>query len=227
MLIEHTVHSTIAGSAEAHHRIANHLALLGGVIRHRRGEFTQAEAVDAARVRDVLTDLSVRLDAISTLHKVLSSNFDDRIGVVRLVGEVCAQIRAIFPPGQVMLSMDCNCAAEVGGDHAAYLGRVVSEMLTNAVKYAHPSGVPVQIHVTCRQNKEWVCVEIADDGVGLPENFNPLSDGGLGFQFMRDAADTLGGRIEFDNTPTGLISRLFIPIALDDSNNVLAFKAHA
>jgi two-component sensor histidine kinase len=83
------------------------------------------------------------------------------------------------------------------------LGMLISELITNSVKYAHPTGVPVQIEISCRQNGGRLTIEIADDGIGLPENFDPTKDGGLGLRIVRSLAVQLGASVRFDSNELG------------------------
>ena len=51
---------------------------------------------------------------------------------------------------------------------------IICEIMTNAMKYAHPAGVPkVHMKVVCRfpLPDGSLFVSVSDDGVGLPEGF--------------------------------------------------------
>jgi two-component sensor histidine kinase len=97
-------------------------------------------------------------------------------------------------------------------DYGAGIGLLVAEAMTNAFKYSHPSGVPGTSTVTARRGRGLV-IEIADDGVGLPESFDPNNGKSAGFRVMRAAADQVRGRLSFEQTPLGLRVRLEIPAA--------------
>jgi two-component sensor histidine kinase len=56
-------------------------------------------------------------------------------------------------------------------------------------------------------------IEIADDGVGLPEGFDPNNGKSTGFRVMRAAADQVRGRLSFEQTPLELCVRLELPAA--------------
>ncbi len=92
---------------------------------------------------------------------------------------------------------------------------LMSELVTNAVKYAHPTGLPAQIEVVCRQTARDLIIEIADDGIGLPENFDPLTDGGLGFRIVRSLASQLGATVRFDSDALGTRVQLKLPVSRD------------
>jgi two-component sensor histidine kinase len=56
-----------------------------------------------------------------------------------------------------------------------------------------------------------LAIEIADDGVGLPEGFDPTVSSGKGLRLMRALAEQLGGRLDFEQGPIGLSVRLEVP----------------
>src|SRR5262249_40355038 len=91
-------------------------------------------------------------------------------------------------------------------DHSrlAALGMLTSEAIINALKHAHPAGVEGEIIVGLRKIGGDYVLVIEDDGVGLPDGFNPASDGGLGFRTMRQLAMQLKGRLSHRSSPLGL-----------------------
>jgi two-component sensor histidine kinase len=52
---------------------------------------------------------------------------------------------------------------------------------------------------------------ISDDGVGLPEGFDPAQAGGMGFKVMRSLAAEVGGELQIQSTHLGLSFRLSMP----------------
>jgi PAS domain S-box-containing protein len=90
---------------------------------------------------------------------------------------------------------------------------IVSEAVTNAIRYAHPTGIAGRITVTCSLVSEaGVTIEVTDDGVGLPEGFDPATDGGTGFRVMRALSQRLGAALAFESTSLGLRVSLRVPV---------------
>ena len=95
---------------------------------------------------------------------------------------------------------------------ALSVGFVVGEAVTNAVKYAHPAGAPGVVALDCQRLPDGsTIVRVCDDGVGLPQDFDPDADGGLGMRMMRSLAKQLGGALEFVSHATGLTVELRLP----------------
>lgn len=91
---------------------------------------------------------------------------------------------------------------------------IVTEAITNAIEYAHPTGVPGKIVVSCQQDlKGAIAVHVTDDGVGLPENFNAAADGNTGFRLMRACCERLSATLMLKSTSLGLDVSLSIPRA--------------
>ena len=103
-----------------------------------------------------------------------------------------------------------NCV--VRSDIAAMVVLIVKEAVTNAIKFAHPAGVLGTITIACRQHRSGtIAIEVADDGVGLPENFDPALSGNTGFRIMRALSERLRATLVFRSTSLGLHIRLQVP----------------
>jgi two-component sensor histidine kinase len=92
------------------------------------------------------------------------------------------------------------------------IGFIVVELVTNAVKYAHPTGVAGEIKVACAQDPDGtITVAVSDDGVGLPEGMDPMKADSLGLRIVRSLAAQLGARVSFAHDALGLSCVLQIP----------------
>jgi signal transduction histidine kinase len=98
--------------------------------------------------------------------------------------------------------------------YASLLRRAIGNVVENALKYSPPES---QVLVSCRANGDGAEVEIADQGIGIPEHigsnlFNPfyrapnvgnIRGTGLGLAICKEATDRLGGTITYDPNPAG------------------------
>ena len=65
------------------------------------------------------------------------------------------------------------------------LGFIVVELVTNAVKYAHPTGVAGEIRCDVSSAPDGrITVEVSDDVVGLPEGMDPMKASSLGLRVV-------------------------------------------
>jgi len=153
----------------------------------------------------ILQDIRFRIEVTADLHKLLASSPDDKINLGNFIGDICQALQTIGTGERLELGVVCRCAESVEPGVALPIGLLIAELVTNSAKYAHPTGLPVKIRLDCETESTggfWLHFE--DDGVGLPENFDPRTDGGLGFRLMRAIADNLKATLTFDHDELGL-----------------------
>lgn len=201
-------------ASEARHRVGNSLALIAGIVRmHGRSIARRTSPVPIEDVRRVLDEVGLRLEAVGRLHRRLapceSAETIDLAGYVRDVAQ--SAIDSLSFEGQTRLSFDISAPCPVPSNTALLIGLCVNELLMNAIKHAHPSGVAGQVMVGCNRSSGWIVVEIADDGIGFPEGFRPATDGTAGLQLVRLLAGQLGAPLVFRDTGIGVSARLSVP----------------
>jgi|SRR5215211_5025874 len=202
------------GMAEADHRIANNLASLSGVIRlQRNGISKSGKTFTTEQVCMLLDDIHARIEVTAKLHKSLAqAGNGNGVNLGNFLEEISEMISTLSPKGKMDLTVDNDCGGCIDPRHALHAGLITAELLTNACKYAHPAGLVVKVNVRCETKDDGsFMVEVTDDGVGFPENFDPSSDGGLGFQLMRALASGLNAELQFEHDSLGVRARLIKP----------------
>jgi two-component sensor histidine kinase len=206
------IEGEVVGMAEADHRIANNLASLSGVIRLQRNAISRSNqpTFTTEQVCMLLDDIGARIEVTAKLHKSLAQAVNGNgVNLGDFLQEISEMIGTLGPNGKMDLTIDRCCDGHVDPRHALHAGLITAELLTNASKYAHPTGLPVKVHIRCETGDDGsFMVEVTDDGVGFPENFDPATDGGLGFQLMRALANGLGAELQFEHSSLGVCGRL-------------------
>jgi two-component sensor histidine kinase len=199
---------------EAHHRIANNLALIAGFVRLQASKISKdGKPLSAADACLVLEEVEVRIQTVGRLHHLLAVREPgaqvDVAEYLRAIGGILSQ--SVCNTRSVDLSCDARTCM-VSPQGAALLGLIVTELVTNSVKYAHPAGTRGRVSVLCRKDRDGgVVLSVSDDGVGLPEGFDPRVDGGLGLRVIRSLADQLDAELQFDSGPLGLTVTVTAP----------------
>jgi two-component sensor histidine kinase len=204
--------------AEANHRVANSLALLGGLVRMQaRAVGKNIQPHSNAEIRLLFDGIAARIATIGQLHRLLACTPAEGTFVLDAhLRDVCANLVTAFSSEQQPVRIehhgtDCLVLTR----HVQPITLIVCEILTNAMKYAHPSGLPVQLTVRCESRGDGALfISIGDDGVGLPEGFNPQEDGGIGFQIIRALATEMGAQLDILSDNLGVVVQLTVPQAL-------------
>jgi two-component sensor histidine kinase len=96
---------------------------------------------------------------------------------------------------------------QIPADVAVPLSLIVNELVTNALKYAFPAGTPGTIGISCQATDENVFVlTVADDGVGLPPDFDLNRSESLGMRLVQGLTEQLSGSVEFSPAEPGAAS---------------------
>jgi two-component sensor histidine kinase len=100
----------------------------------------------------------------------------------------------------------------VGTEKVLPLCLIVTEVVTNSLKYSHPAGVPGKLVLGCRNGSDGsLLIEVGDDGIGLPEGFEFADHGGIGSRTIRVLAKQLGAEVSLESRPIGSWFKLRLP----------------
>jgi two-component sensor histidine kinase len=200
---------------ESNHRIANNLTLIAGLLRLQAADVAKAgQPLSAADACLLLEEVGGRIETVGRLHRLLAdAGRGESLDLHQFLHDIAeAAIGSMSRAGDMTLGAAMGDACTIPAHQALPIGFVVGELVTNAVKYSHPAGVKGCIKLSCHKRPEGaVLIQIADDGVGLPEGFDPKKDGGLGMRMVRMLADQLRASLSFEATGIGLTVRLLIP----------------
>jgi two-component sensor histidine kinase len=201
--------------AESNHRIANHLAMIAGLMRSQGARiFEKQQTMTVHEVRLTLEEYAARLETVGKVHRMLSHSDEGApIELDAYLGGVAERmLSSLSFTGEIELSCELRSGCAVPSEKATTLGLLVGEFVTNAVKYAHPAGVAGRISVAASMTRDGsISINVSDDGVGLPEGLDPLDGGGMGLRIIKGLAAKLGATISFDNHGLGLSCTVLVP----------------
>lgn len=176
---------------EVNHRVANSLALVAALVR------MQASAVSDPTARDALSETQARISAIAGLHRRLYTSDDVRSVsldsyLATLAEELDTTMKESGNASRVRLDLE---PVSIPTDRAVSVGMIVTELLTNAYKYAYPDGAAGEVRVIMRRHSERSAVlTVEDDGVGWDGTGEPKGTG-LGTRIVSAMATQLGTSI--------------------------------
>ena len=184
--------------AEVNHRVANSLQIVSAMVR------MQASALGDAAAKHALEDTQRRITAIAQVHRRLYSggdveSVDMQEYLAALVDELQGTWSSDALPRTLTLAAD---PIRLPTDRAVSLGVIVTELVSNACKYAYPAGsgeVRVRLH---REGDDFFLLAVEDDGVGLSGEVAPGGTG-IGTKLIRAMAQSLHSVVEYDLTHRG------------------------
>lgn len=150
------------------------------------------EAGEASVVRTQLGE------AIARVRDLSHGLYPVRLGAGGLAPALAELAEGVRARRGVACVFECDEGATATDERVAiHLYRIAQEAVNNALKHAEAR------HITIRllHDERGLCLEIADDGVGLPRD--AASRKGLGLHIMQYRAENLGGRFEVLAPPGG------------------------
>ena len=83
---------------------------------------------------------------------------------------------------------------------ATSIALVINELLSNCVKHAFPDGwEDRRVNISCQHESGDILLRVQDNGVGLPEGFDPSGSDSLGISIMQTIVESFYGTLTFQN----------------------------
>jgi len=180
---------------EIHHRVKNNLQIVASLLNLQASRIRLPEAkAEFEAARD-------RVRALATLHRHLYADGELRtINMRSFLTELCQQLFHAMGERKgerIHLTIDAP-ELQMASDQAVPLALIVTEAVSNAVKYAFPGGRAGHVAVQLTAGSETAHLIVEDDGVGIPEGQGESESGprdGLGIYLIRGFSRQLGAEL--------------------------------
>lgn len=188
---------------EVNHRAKNSLAIaaaLLGIQGRRHADQT---------VKTLFEETQDRLHAMARVHDLLSkSESSQHVDVATYVTDLCEALKSMTDyDDRIRLETRAEKGVLVHADTAVPLGIVLTEIITNAVKYAFPAPKSGTILAQARRREPgWIELVIQDDGVGMSH----FREGSLGYGLVRSLVQQIRGEIDI-RTDAGVTVTISFP----------------
>lgn len=187
---------------EVNHRVANSLQLVSAFVHMQ----SRALGEEDEAARAALDDTQRRIAAIAQVHKRLYTSasveavdMDDYLAsLVEELGDTWSTPNA---PRHIRLTA---APLKLATDKAVALGIVVTELVTNACKYAYPADSGGEVRVVLGDAGDGgFCLRVEDDGRGMPVA-GTAQGTGLGAKLITAMAQTLKASIVYEPADRGV-----------------------
>ncbi len=183
---------------EIHHRVKNNLQVVASLLN------LQASRIRLPEARAEFQSARDRVRTLATLHRHLYAHGElHTINMREFLIELCSQLfQAMGEKAGERLRLEIEAPElKMSSDQAVPLALIVTEAVSNAVKYAFPGGRRGSISVYLKADRGHAELEIFDDGVGIPAGRVETEAGtrdGIGIQLIRGFARQLGATLQVE-----------------------------
>jgi len=177
---------------EVHHRVNNNFQVICSLLN------MQSHAVTDPLLASVLKESQRRVQSMAMVHAMLytSGNLKD-INFAEYTGLLAAEVASSYgiDRARIRLSLELE-PIRFGIDRAIPCGLILTELLSNAFKYAFPNGRNGDVRVALQREESCIRLSVEDTGVGLPEIRCPGKPKSLGLSVVNILAKQLGASME-------------------------------
>jgi two-component sensor histidine kinase len=184
---------------EADHRIANSLQIVSALVRQR------AKGGAIADPETFLTEIADRIDTVGKLHLFLAQSTTETVQLKSYLKEICERLTGALASAATNYALRCPEDCPMAPKTALPLALIIAELISNSLKYAHPSGLPTTFTISCdRLDQDGLKLVYEDDGVGFPEDFDLAAPGHRGMRLIELLSKSVAGTHDWHSDPLGV-----------------------
>jgi light-regulated signal transduction histidine kinase (bacteriophytochrome) len=192
---------------EVNHRVKNSLQLVTSILALEAGKIADPAA------RASVMDARAKITHIAQLHQRLyTCGSHDKVDFAAFLRDMGGSMLASAGrSGSVTLVFEGPAEAPLGIRLAAPLALIAGELITNALKHGFPER-DGRLTVTFVLDADTARLKICDDGVGLPEGFDPARSLSIGMKVVLGLVAQLRGRLDVGHHGPGACFTVTVPI---------------
>lgn len=176
---------------EIHHRVKNNMQLVLSLLR------IQSRVTDDPKTAALFTQSEMRIRSMALIHEALYRSEDlAHIDFSDYIEHLSTHLMNVYKKDLGRITIEQKAPGIILDVNTAIpCGLILSELLTNALKHAFPGKRSGRITIRMSRNKQGEhTLQIKDDGIGLPPDFDPESAETLGFQLVRGLVRQIRGK---------------------------------
>ncbi|QWR76473.1 histidine kinase dimerization/phosphoacceptor domain -containing protein [Candidatus Magnetomonas plexicatena] len=181
---------------EIHHRVKNNLQIVSSLLD------LQSKYINSTELLDMFKDSQNRLKTMALIHEKLYQSDDlSIINFSRYIPSLLNHLYQSYNLSTSVIFLDTDIEdISIGVDTAVPCGLIINELVSNSLKYAFKNGVDGILSVYLKRDEDdGFSLTIGDNGVGLPDGFDPKSVKSLGLRLVNAlVVDQLEGSIDYE-----------------------------
>ncbi len=192
---------------EVSHRVKNNLQVISSLLS------LQADTIQDRHVHELFLESQRRIQAMAVVHQRLYGTEDlARTDTSTYIQDLVEDLARMYDT-EGRIAFEVHADGELDIDTAVPCGLILTELISNALKYAFPTGQPGNVSVTLRPEAEdrWI-LRVQDNGIGMPPEIDITQPHSLGLNLVHDLASQVEGSIELDRSQGTTFTIRFMPI---------------
>ncbi len=190
---------------EIHHRVKNNLQIVSGLM------YLQSKLAKDPQTKDILSACRNRITSMALLHENLFqvSNFSS-VSMSPYINNLVKYLADSYDTAKY-LTFEVNIPGEINLDidTGIAIGMIVTELVTNSIKYAFTPGEAGTLEVALHPSGEGMLLTVRDNGKGLPKGYDLTLSPGLGMKLVTNLVGQVHGTMDVKSGKGTAISITF------------------
>ncbi|MGC9517919.1 MAG: histidine kinase dimerization/phosphoacceptor domain -containing protein [Methanomicrobiales archaeon] len=180
---------------EIHHRVKNNMQIVSSLLN------LQSYSVKDKITQNLFKESQNRVKSMSIIHENLYNSSDlAHIDFKRYIKRLASELFSSYGVDleKIRFTKDVQ-DIQLDINSAIPLGLILNELMSNSLKYAFPDGEG-EISIKFTREDDHYHLDIADDGVGIPDEIDFKNTSTLGLELVNSLVRQLEGKIELDTS---------------------------
>lgn len=191
---------------EIHHRVKNNLQIISSLLDLQSGN-TEDEII-----KNVIKEGQSRVKSMALIHQLLYQTENlTKIDFSKYLEQLMKSLHVSFDRSEKQIHYTIKSEnIQLNLDTAIYLGLITNELATNAYKYAFNNQTQGKIKISVeKMTTGEIGYKIADNGIGLPENFDPEKASSLGLKLVKLLSRQIKAKLKYNMNSGAEFSIIF------------------
>jgi len=182
---------------EIHHRVKNNMQIISSLLN------IQSDYIEDKKARLIFKESQNRIRSMTLVHENLyQSNDLAQINLGEYIKNLTQELLISFKKDPINIKINVNFEnIMLNMDTIIPCGLIITELVTNSLKYAFPDNQPGKINIDFKSiGKEEFMLCVGDNGIGIPEGMDFKENKTLGIMLVNSLVNQLDGTIKLDRS---------------------------
>jgi two-component sensor histidine kinase len=181
---------------EIHHRVKNNLQVISSMLD------LQSQSLHDPKATEIIKEGIQRVQSMAFIHQNLyQGNAVNSVNMNEYIKMLSNHLFQTYNIRPYKIHLHAQIEDfNLHTDTAIPLGMILNELISNSLKYAFKGKEKGDIWITMKKNNNELLLQVKDNGVGLPAEFNTDNTSSFGYEIIKAFAQKLKARMNIDGS---------------------------
>ncbi|MDO8869943.1 MAG: histidine kinase dimerization/phosphoacceptor domain -containing protein [Methanobacteriaceae archaeon] len=181
---------------EIHHRVKNNMQIISSILSLQSRQITDPETIN------IFKESQSRVKSMSMIHERLykSENLSS-INFGEYINSLSLDLLGTYASNPDLIELNINAEKiEINIDTVIPCGLILTELVSNAFKYAFPEERKGKITIDFYKERDLFTLKVSDNGVGLPKSLDYKNTKSLGLLLVNSLINQIDGDLTLETS---------------------------